>query len=83
MITVEPEWDDDSRDAMLALAAWEESLCPLCGGPRDQCQDPEAEWRFKGVPPTRCHRTDAVSRFREGAEHARPEALLWHAEEKG
>jgi len=80
----EPEWDDDERDYMLALAAWEASLCPVCGGPAEECQAPDADRRFKGVPPVRCHRTDAVRRFQEkSSTYPRPEALIWHAEVQG
>lgn len=34
----EPEWDDTERDWMLALADYEESLCPGCGLPVDLCR---------------------------------------------
>lgn len=79
----EPEWDDVQRDHMLALAAYEATLCPICGGPADECQSPEAEGRFKGVPPTRCHRTDAIVRYQENTdEYPRPKALMWGAEKR-
>lgn len=68
---------------MLALAAFEATLCPICGGPASECQSPEAETRWKGTPPTRCHRTDAIRRYQENAaEYPRPSALMWGAEER-
>ena len=79
----EPEWDEESRDEMLALAAWEDSRCPICGGPAEECQSPEGERRFQGVPPVRCHRTDAIIRYQDRAgAYERPSALLWRAEER-
>lgn len=82
--TVEPEWDDEERDYMLALAAWEDTRCPLCGGDAEDCQSPEAEARFQGVPPTRCHRTDAIIRYQDKAgDYPRSRALLWAAEDRG
>lgn len=79
----EPEWDDEQRDMMLSLAAWEESRCSLCGGPVEDCQSPEAERRFEGTPPVRCHRTDAIIRYQEKAgEYPRSRALLWRAGDK-
>lgn len=79
----EPEWDEESRDEMLALSAWEDSRCPLCGGPIDECQSPEAEGRFAGTPPVRCHRTDAIIRYQDKAgNYERSRALLWRAAER-
>lgn len=83
-VTAEPEWDEQERDYMVALQAFEDSLCPVCGGPPEECQSPEAEWEWKGVPPTRCHRTAAILRYQEGAGKAvtQPRALSWHAEKR-
>ena len=36
--TVEPEWDDDERGWMLALGLYRDMLCPVCGGPAEECQ---------------------------------------------
>lgn len=78
--TREVEWDDEQRDWMVALAAWEDALCPVCGGPIDECQSPEAEFAWKGAPPVRCHRTDAMLMWQEkAADYKRPKALLWRA----
>lgn len=77
---MEPEWDDEERDKMIALAAWEDSCCPICKGPAEECQSIEAERRFEGVPPIRCHRTDAIIRYQNNAgNYERDRALLWRA----
>lgn len=77
----EQEWDEESRDEMLALAAYEETLCPICHGPAEDCQSVEAERRFEGVPPVRCHRTDAIIRYQNKAgNYERDRALLWRAQ---
>lgn len=82
-MVAEPEWDEDERAHMIALAMWEDSRCPLCGGPVEDCQSPEAERRFAGTPPVRCHRTDAIIRYQDKAgEYPRPRALLWRAEDR-
>ena len=41
MVTREAEWDDDERAWVLALLLFRESLCPVCGGPSEECQAPE------------------------------------------
>lgn len=55
----EPEWDDAEQTVMLALSEYRAGLCPLCGGPRDVCTNPENELKFKGGLPIRCHATTA------------------------
>lgn len=57
--TAESEWSPLEQDRMLALAQYEVSLCPRCGGPISECTDAENEGKFKADPPTRCHRTTA------------------------
>lgn len=82
-VTVEPEWDDDARDEMIALSLYEDSRCPICGGPAEECQSAEAEFRFQGAPPVRCHRTDAIIRYQDKAgTYERSRALLWRAEKR-
>lgn len=76
----EPEWDEEQVGWMLALAEWENALCPACGRPASVCQDPMTEFRLSVPPPTRCHITTAVRRAQkqyEKSEH--PEALLFGA----
>lgn len=76
----EVEWDETERGWMLGLERYRETLCPLCGGPRDECQSPEAENAYEGSLPIRCHKTTAMRRTQDArkdnkAEH--PDALLW------
>ena len=55
----ESEWSDAEQDKMLALAHYEATLCPKCGGPIAECTDPANEGKYKTDPPTRCHKTTA------------------------
>lgn len=83
----EAEWDDNERGWMVALAEYRDSvLCPLCGGPRDECSSIENENAFVVPPPSRCHKTTALERAQQarrgdgktpkpGTQHDR--ALLW------
>lgn len=52
---------------MLALAEYEGSLCPSCGGPAADCQssdsdrnNPRAKWMYSLDLPLECHRTTAL-----------------------
>lgn len=63
--TTEPEWDDHERAWALALTAYEDALCPLCGRPLAICTAPESEGRVTVPPPTRCHVTTAIELARE------------------
>ena len=55
----ESEWDEGEQTVMLALQAYRNALCPLCGGPLSVCTAPENELKFKGGLPIRCHATTA------------------------
>jgi hypothetical protein len=37
---VETEWDEDERAWVIALQVYREGLCPVCGGPVDECHAP-------------------------------------------
>lgn len=83
----EVEWDDTEREWMLALESWEnDELCPLCGWPKDVCQDPQTENLVQVPLPTRCHITTAIKRKQEaraaggGGKH--DDALVWGAQLK-
>lgn len=39
--TSEPRWTEQDRAEVLALAAYRDNLCPLCGGPLDRCTSHE------------------------------------------
>ena len=83
--SLEPEWDEAERQWMLALQAWrDQALCPLCGWPKEVCQDPLAEWKFEAQA-TRCQITTILRRqqeaARQGTESTQPapyqDAVLW------
>lgn len=75
----EVEWDETERAWMLALDEYDASLCPLCGLPRSECQDPSAENRAEAGAPIRCHVTTARIRAQEADKRAESGALLWPA----
>lgn len=74
----EVEWDDTERAWMLGLAAYEATLCPMCGLPSEQCQSPEAErLSYAGVP-NRCHvATARMQRAEDYKESPHPGALVY------
>lgn len=49
----EPEWDQATRDLVLALDAMD--LCPICRGPAYLCQDPARQFDWTAGDPVRCH----------------------------
>lgn len=69
---------------MLALAQWEATRCPACGGSPDDCQGPAAEFRWKVSGPVRCHRTAAKRRrereWLKGKGDEIPDSLLFRVE---
>lgn len=77
--TPETEWDDQQRAWMLALAIHRAGLCPICGGPIDDC-GPDTRGTWQVPPPRRCQRTDAVLLVQEDRKHTpRPAALMYRA----
>jgi hypothetical protein len=77
----ESEWDGEQQELMLALLAYENSLCPLCGRPLRVCTAPESEGRWKVGPPARCHAWTAVQTAKaEYDKSPTPGALLFGAE---
>lgn len=74
----EPEWDEATRDLVLALDAV--PMCPVCGGPSVLCQDPELQDDWRAADPIRCHAHSArLMRQRAVTEETNPglAALLW------
>jgi hypothetical protein len=73
----EVEWDDATRTHALAFIRYQNSLCPVCGGPAAECQDGDNENKFDAGLPFRCHRATAVieARKRMGDDVPAPEAL--------
>jgi hypothetical protein len=85
MITTmaEPEWDEQTRNQALAYEL--APLCPACGGPAEECQDPEREFDWQVPPPVRCHRKTALGHAQRGVTEQSnpvPEALLWRVVSK-
>jgi hypothetical protein len=84
---VEPEWDAEQQATMLALAMWEATRCPACGGDPAECQGADAEFAWKTSGPIRCHKT-ATTRKRERAflrdkKDEISDSLLFHTERQG
>lgn len=80
MTEVEPEWDDDARDDVLALLDDEADRCPYCGRPEVECAGPlvDEEW----VPASRhlCEPTwrmqQLAAQWRKGEGGALAEAPM-------
>jgi hypothetical protein len=74
----EPEWDEQTR--AMAIAFDLVPLCPACGGPAEECQDPAHEFDWRVPPPVRCHRKTALLQAQSGVnerDNPFPMALLW------
>lgn len=69
---------------MLALQEWRDTLCPLCGLPREVCTDPSAEFKWHAEP-IRCHVHTATLRAQEEArgKYQLPGGQLWRALQRG
>jgi hypothetical protein len=79
----EVEWDEASRDMVLGMVGYADTLCSLCGRPAHVCQDPANQFNWYTPPPTRCHATTAVLAQQQGfTEETNPQvnALLFGAE---
>lgn len=78
--TPESEWSEDEQGKMLALAHYEAvEKCPICGGPKSECQDPANETRYTADLPVRCFYRTAVSREHDqwrADDRPRTEALI-------
>lgn len=74
----EPEWDDATRELVLAYDAMD--LCQVCGRPASLCQDPERQFDWEVGAPIRCHATTALLQAQSGvSEETNPQvnALIW------
>ena len=80
--TREPRWTEQDRAWVLALAEYRAGLCPLHGGPLDECGNEAAEGTFEVPPPIRCraHELKLIHIAQHKADH--PEALLWVARKR-
>jgi hypothetical protein len=83
----EPEWDDQERGWMLALADLEAGECHGCGGDLEETTDPENDGRYAVGTPIRCHKCTALAIAKENhakqGEVRHPEALMWPASLRG
>jgi hypothetical protein len=57
----EPEWDEQTRAEAMALAVYQSTLCPVCGGPTAECQDPGTEDVWLPDLPIRCNKRVAYN----------------------
>ena len=60
--TQQPLWTAEDREAALALAAYEASLCSGCGDPLAETTKPEHEDAYVPKAAIRCHRCAAAVR---------------------
>lgn len=58
--TVEAEWDDEQRELVFALQAYEADLCPGCQQPLEQTTRSDNEGQYVAGPAIRCHRCTAA-----------------------
>jgi len=77
-----PEWDDEQRAWMLALAEIEADACPGCGG--SISEHGEDEWgraqHLYDVTANQCFRCTAIQDKQANVkDHPAPSALLWSA----
>lgn len=76
----EPEWDDEQRELVYALAQYEASLCPGCGGDLAETTSPEAEYGYTRAGPERCYRCQMLAMYQEAdgeAKTPQPDSLLY------
>jgi hypothetical protein len=67
----EPEWDEATRDLVLANDAVK--LCSVCRGPAYLCQDPERQDDWRAGDPVRCHaQTARLQRAKGVTEETNP-----------
>jgi hypothetical protein len=79
----EPEWDDEQRASMLALHAYQSSLCGGCGGWLPDTTGDETDVSYVATDPVRCLRCTAISiQAKEYAEQDHPQALLYPTERR-
>jgi len=75
----EPEWDEIEVGWMLALEAWRrDTLCPLCGGPKEICQAPYGTYIYDTDVPIRCNVKTAIRQAqRAGGDRPDQDALIF------
>jgi hypothetical protein len=75
---IESAWDEHERGLMLALAEWEATRCPMCGGDPAECQAPESDinnqfgkWAYHPDLPIECYRATAARKLKQDPEDRR------------
>jgi hypothetical protein len=61
----EAEWGEVDRGAMLALAAYEASICTGCRQPMSQSMDPDTQFKWRGQILAQCHACYAVGAYHD------------------
>jgi hypothetical protein len=75
--TTESAWTPDDREALLALMAYEDDMCPRCHHPLSETTKPENEERYVEKPYLLCHRCVAIEQAEEAhKDHRHPNAIL-------
>lgn len=77
---VESEWDALQQGWMVALAEYEASRCPGCGGDLNETLTTEAE-SYRVPPPARCGRCTRIAQAQEvhAKDHQHMHATRWTA----
>ncbi|MEV6344124.1 hypothetical protein [Actinoplanes sp. NPDC051851] len=77
MTSSEPAWTEQDRAEIFALELYRSWLCPLHGGPLEECTSHEDTGPDFHVRRTRCRAQDAVLAEQESLKIDRPGAVLW------
>jgi hypothetical protein len=75
--TREPEWTEEDRAEVLALALYRSELCPLHGGPLEECTSHYDTGPDFKVDRIRCRATDELMAEQATTKLDRPGAVLW------
>src|SRR4030095_13235889 len=79
----EPLWLEEDRQAAIDLLAYEQSLCPGCGGDIAETTAADAEDGYEAVDPLLCHRCVAKEQYaKKWQDHPHPDALLISVQRK-
>lgn len=75
VVTPEPLWDDDSREAAYALWSDDRERCPDCGQPREVCGNPDVDYfPHRTICWATAARRVALRRWEVRTKDARPDA---------
>lgn len=76
MTESEPEWSDEDRAEMQALALLEADTCAGCGGSLTETTAPEAEGSYR-VEAWRCHRCTSIGEAALRHREHQPQAVRY------